>query len=67
MPRIVGIDIPKEKKVYVALQYIYGIGETSTNKILKQAGIGRDVRGRTARGRFGTTPRRLYVERRGRS
>ena len=44
MPRIVGVDIPKEKKIYVALQYIYGIGETVSQRILGQAGISPDVR-----------------------
>jgi small subunit ribosomal protein S13 len=44
MPRIVGVDIPKEKKIYVSLQYIYGIGETTANRILQKAGIKRDVR-----------------------
>ena len=44
MPRIVGVDIPKEKKIFVSLQYIYGIGETTANRILQKAGIKRDVR-----------------------
>jgi small subunit ribosomal protein S13 len=44
MPRIVGIDIPKEKKIYVALGYIYGLGQASAKKILQQAGISPDVR-----------------------
>lgn len=44
MPRIVGVDIPKEKKIEIALMYIHGIGRTSANKILKAAGIGPDVR-----------------------
>ncbi len=44
MPRIVGVDIPKEKKIYVALSYIYGLGKASTHKILKAAGISPDVR-----------------------
>jgi len=44
MPRIVGVDIPKEKKVYVSLGYIYGLGQSSAIKILKQAGISPDVR-----------------------
>ncbi len=44
MPRIVGVDIPKEKKIEVALMYIHGIGRTSANKILKAAGISPDVR-----------------------
>ncbi|MBI3252873.1 MAG: 30S ribosomal protein S13 [Candidatus Omnitrophica bacterium] len=44
MPRIVGVDIPKEKKIFVALGYIYGIGRPAAIKILKQAGISPDVR-----------------------
>ncbi|MGB2706413.1 MAG: 30S ribosomal protein S13, partial [Candidatus Omnitrophota bacterium] len=35
MPRIVGIDIPKEKGVEIALTYIRGIGRSTSNKILK--------------------------------
>lgn len=44
MPRIVGIDLPKEKKIYVALGYIYGIGQSMAKKILSQATINPDVR-----------------------
>lgn len=44
MPRIVGVDIPKEKKIYVALGYLYGIGQSTAVKILQQAGISPDVR-----------------------
>ena len=44
MPRIVGVDIPKEKKIYVSLSYIYGLGRPSALKICKQAGISPDVR-----------------------
>ena len=44
MPRIVGIDIPKEKKIYVSLCYIYGIGQVSALKICRQTGISPDVR-----------------------
>lgn len=44
MPRIVGVDIPKEKRIEIALMYIQGIGRTSANKILKAAGISPDVR-----------------------
>ncbi len=44
MPRIVGVDIPKEKKIYVSLSYLYGIGRSSAIKILKQAGISPDIR-----------------------
>ena len=39
MPRIVGVDIPKEKRMEVALGYIYGIGRTTSNRILKSANI----------------------------
>ena len=44
MPRIVGVDIPKEKKIYVSLCYIYGIGQPTSLRICKQAGISPDVR-----------------------
>jgi len=39
MARIAGVDLPKNKQVYVSLQYIYGIGPTRSQKILAQAGI----------------------------
>jgi small subunit ribosomal protein S13 len=42
--RIAGINIPKEKRIVAALPYIYGIGATLAQKILKQAGISEDVR-----------------------
>lgn len=44
MPRIVGVDIPKEKKIYVSLSYIYGLGRSNAVTILKKAGISPDVR-----------------------
>ena len=44
MARIAGIDLPKEKRIEIGLSYIYGIGRTSANKILAQAGISPDVR-----------------------
>ncbi|MBN1526954.1 MAG: 30S ribosomal protein S13 [Candidatus Omnitrophica bacterium] len=44
MPRIVGVDIPKEKRVELALTYIFGIGRTLSNKILKVANISPDKR-----------------------
>jgi small subunit ribosomal protein S13 len=44
VPRIVGVDIPKEKRVEIALMYIHGIGRASANRILKAAGISPDVR-----------------------
>ncbi len=39
MPRIAGVDIPKNKQIGVSLQYIYGIGPTLSQRILEQAGI----------------------------
>ena len=39
MARIAGIDLPKNKRIEVALTYIYGIGRSSSQKILAQAGV----------------------------
>lgn len=39
MPRIAGVDLPKNKKIIVALSYIYGIGKTSAQRILTNAGV----------------------------
>jgi small subunit ribosomal protein S13 len=39
MPRIFGVDIPKNKKIKIALTYIYGIGPSSAVKILDDIGI----------------------------
>ncbi len=44
MPRISGVDIPKEKRMEIALCYIYGVGRTLSNKILKDTGISPDLR-----------------------
>ncbi len=44
MARIAGVDIPKEKQVWVSLQYIYGIGATSSQKLLAQTGIKPDTK-----------------------
>jgi small subunit ribosomal protein S13 len=44
LARIVGVDIPDEKRVVVALTYIYGIGRTSSEKILKEAGVDESLR-----------------------
>ena len=44
MPRIAGVDIPRNKHVWVSLQYIYGIGSTTSHKILSQTGISPDVK-----------------------
>ncbi|HEX9136125.1 MAG TPA: 30S ribosomal protein S13 [Nitrospirota bacterium] len=39
MARIAGVDLPKDKKIEIALTYIYGIGPTSARKILAEAGV----------------------------
>ena len=39
MPRILGVDIPKEKRIEASLPFIYGIGPYSARKVLDQAGI----------------------------
>ncbi len=39
MARIAGIDLPKQKKVYIGLTYIYGIGQFTAREILKSANI----------------------------
>ena len=39
MARIAGVDLPREKRVEIGLTYIYGIGVTSSNRILKEAGV----------------------------
>ncbi|OIO39506.1 MAG: 30S ribosomal protein S13 [Candidatus Omnitrophica bacterium CG07_land_8_20_14_0_80_50_8] len=47
MPRIVGVDIPKEKKIGVSLAYIYGIGRHNSLKILQAAGVSPEVRAKS--------------------
>ena len=44
MARIAGVDIPREKRVEVALTYIYGVGLSSSQRILKQTSINPDTR-----------------------
>jgi small subunit ribosomal protein S13 len=44
LPRIAGVDLPNEKRLEVALTYIYGIGPTTAARILKKTGISGDVR-----------------------
>lgn len=42
--RIVGVDLPQNKRGEIALTYIYGIGRSNANKILSEAGIDRDIK-----------------------
>ena len=44
MARIAGIDLPREKRVEIALTYIFGIGRKSANDILKLANVNPDTR-----------------------
>ena len=44
MARIAGVDLPRQKRVEIALTYIYGIGVSRSNKILGKAGIEPSVR-----------------------
>ena len=42
--RIVGVDLPQNKRGEIALTYIYGIGRSSAGKILDKAGVDRDIK-----------------------
>ena len=44
MARIVGVDLPKNKRGEIGLTYIYGVGRSTSRKILDEAGIGYDVK-----------------------
>ena len=44
MARISGVDLPRDKHIVIGLQYIYGIGPTTSKKILAKAGIAEDIK-----------------------
>lgn len=44
MARISGVDLPNDKRVEIGLTYIYGIGRTTSNEIIKATGINPDTR-----------------------
>ncbi len=44
MARIAGIDLPREKRIEVALTYIYGIGQSTAHDILKETAVNPDIR-----------------------
>lgn len=44
MARIAGVDLPRGKRIEIALTYIYGIGRTSSQKMLSEAGIDWDTK-----------------------
>ena len=46
MARLSGVDLPRDKRMEIALTYIYGIGRTRSIQILESTGISRDLRSR---------------------
>jgi len=44
MARIAGIDLPKDKRIEIALTYVFGVGRPSANKILEKANINKDTK-----------------------
>ena len=46
MARIAGVDLPRDKRIEIALTYIYGIGLTTSQKLLKMVGVNTDTRTR---------------------
>lgn len=45
MARIAGVDLPRNKRIEIALQYIYGIGKTRAKDIVEKAGFGPTLHG----------------------
>lgn len=44
MARIAGVDLPRNKRMEIALTYIYGLGRSTAQKILKEAGVDRNIK-----------------------
>lgn len=44
MARIAGVDLPRDKRVEIALTYIFGIGKSTSQKIISEAGVNSDTR-----------------------
>lgn len=44
MARIAGVDIPRDKRVVISLTYVFGIGRTTAQQVLKEAGVSEDTR-----------------------
>ena len=44
MPRLIGVDVPHEKRIVISLQYVHGIGKHSAERILEAVGIDQNVR-----------------------
>lgn len=47
MPRIAGVNIPENKRLEIALTYIFGIGKSLSNKILKKTGLDKDKKAKS--------------------
>ena len=47
MPRVIGIDIPDNKRLEVSLTYIYGVGRKLANQIIDELGLNKDMRAKT--------------------
>lgn len=61
MARIAGIDLPREKRVEIALTYIYGIGDSKATEVVRQSGVNPDTRVRDlAEGEI--TAMRSYID-----
>ena len=63
MARIAGVDLPRGKRIEIALTYIFGIGRTSSQKILAEAGIDWDVKSDDLTAEQITTIRKIIDER----
>ncbi|MFH1305014.1 MAG: 30S ribosomal protein S13 [Candidatus Omnitrophota bacterium] len=63
MPRIIGVDVPKEKRIEIALTYVFGIGRTVSNAILNEAGISPDKRAKDLDDKELTSITRIIQER----
>jgi small subunit ribosomal protein S13 len=46
MPRVIGIDIPDNKRLEISLTYLFGIGRTLSNEIIEKLGLNKDMRAR---------------------
>ncbi len=44
MARLIGVDLPRDKRIEIALTYIYGIGLTTSKKVLAETGVDPDIR-----------------------
>ena len=44
MPRVIGIDIPDNKRLEISLTYVFGVGRTLSNQIIEKLGLNKDMR-----------------------